>query len=690
MNRYGSLFFLLLLTVCSGRGARADTRPSFGFSQEIVLHADQLRLDLNGERIVAKGSCELMSGNLKITASLLILDIPNSVAEIYTPTVLGQGDLVLVSSHLLLNLESGALELDEPELNFPKEGSPLALAKAKSALCEGGSCRLLDAAATACPHKPHGYRIRAEEVFIHNSGDVDLRRPVLEIGETPVAALPWIRLRPAGSAGFLPPRLGWDAKGGLIIGPAGYVPLGKNVSLEGYSAVRTAEGFESSTRLRAPHLDLTLDHLFDRPDNSIRIRGRTANILTRASWAADIDITTDRRIIDGLATSPLERSVTHTVSRSLLSTKMNGVIIETYAELLQSFDRHGWIVDDALTPKASIELALPSTPIAGFFWPSLDLKFTRLGAVTTDLSPDASSSLAPGHSRLELSYGLELPRRLGPLGAEIRAAGRHQAWLPDEAGEPGSTIHLASMDMYLSVPLARNFNTFKHRVEPFVRYLITPWLEGSTPTWVVDGFDQLRRGQGLEVGLTTSLGLGSLSPAGLLEIKERFDMPGFGAEPGAAYTAASGSVGPSWFTMRVDVSWDHTQKEPSTAGLSIMSRHGHTNSVEIGARWIGPGRGPHMDQPFSSVSGPWLTTLWPTWVNTRMEIFEELKMALSQRMSAFAGARLGVWPNEALHALWYGLELHSSCGCLSAGISASHRLNTLVPDVMATLRFLEI
>ncbi len=675
-----------MLALCSSRGTRAEERPHPKLPHDISLHAEHLVLEPDTERIVAKGPCKLKAGDLVISASSLILDVPASIAMLHSPTVLGPDGTILTGNHLLLNIENETLELDEPRLRLPRAGDAETVIAGETAHCAQGTCSLVEATSTACPHEPVGYRLHAQEIFVHESGDIDLTWPVLELNETPVLALPWIRLRPPGKAGFLPPRLGWDAEGGFIAGPAGYIPLGSTAGADGHVAIRTAQGFESRTRLSAPNLDLAVDHLFDMPDNSVRFRGTAAAPLRGVFVAADVDVATDRNIIDDLARHPLERATTHTVSRGLLFAEMGGLVFETYVEMLQSFDERGRITEDLLTPRASVELALPASPFARYFWPSLDLKFTRLGIASSNLVQDATAALMPGHTRFDLSYGLDLPGRLGPLHSEIRVGGRHQAWLPDDTSGPGSSVHLGSAEARLGLPLIRRFDSFDHAVEPFALYRFTPWLEGSTPDWVVDDLDRLRRGHGVEMGIATRFDSRGMRPAVRFEVKERFDMPGFDTMSGPAYIAASGIAGPRWLTLTVDGSWDHTQSRPSTAGLSLASRQGEGNRIELGGRWIGPGRGPHRDQPFSNASGPSLAALWPVWIGDRMEVFEELGVTLTQRLSAFTGVRVGVWPNRALHALFYGLDLHSFCGCIVAGIVASHRLNTKVPDVMATLR----
>ncbi len=680
---------MLLVALVMVPAANAAERDGFSLSKNATVSAARIRLEPSTNQLLARGSCSLSIGDIQIDASSMTLDLQNRLVDLREPTLHGYRGMDLSGSYAIVDLDGGAFELRVPELR-PRGRREGLFATGKAALCQDGVCRLLEANATACPHEPAGYRIRADEILLHRSGDMDLERPVLEVDDRPVVGLPWLRLRPPGKAGFLPPRLGWDKDGGLIVGPAGYIPLGDSVSAQGHIALRTRQGLESRSELHTPDLRLTLDHLLDMPDNSVRLRGQTTTQLLGATLAGQVDIATDRFIIDSLAQDPLARAATHTASRGLLASEIGGLLVESYIELFQGFGRRGRIAADVLSPRAAIELGLPATPRARFFWPSFDVSFSRMGFWGTDHLPDASTRLAPGHSRLGLSYGVDVPHRLGPLATALRAKGTHRAWLLDGTNAPAPAIHLISSEAYVGLPLARSFDTLHHRIEPFVRYRLTPWLWGSTPEWVIDGQDRLRPGQGVETGFSTQLDGRQTWPLMRIDIKERFDLPGLGAESGPAYLAATFHGGPRWLSMAVDVSWDHTQDLPSTAGVSLSSQPRRGNRFHIGGRWIGPGRGPHRDQPFTEATGPTLTALWPAWIGNRAEIYEELEIALTRRLGAFTGTRVGVWPRGALHALWYGLNLRSSCGCIAAGITASHRLDTAVPDVMATLHLVGI
>jgi hypothetical protein len=251
------------------------------------------------------------------------------------------------------------------------------------------------------------------------------------------------------------------------------------------------------------------------------------------------------------------------------------------------------------------------------------------------------------------------------------------------------STHLAALEIDIRVPLVRDLKKFSHLIEPTLRYRLTPWRNGKNPSWVVDDFDRLRRGHGMEAGFLTRFDP-NRSTEVLIELVERIDLPGFGDSFTLAYLYGKAIAGPPWLRLALDGAWDHRQTKPSMASITLSSVHGERNRLDLGTRWVGPGRGPYVDSPFSSAFGPWLVSLWPYQAREQIEVFENLTVSLTQRLSANIGSRIGVWPNPILHALWYGLEFRSSCGCLGAGIVASHRLASFVPDVMFTLKLMGI
>jgi hypothetical protein len=673
--------------VCFAAIGHTAELPSPTSEKTIHIQADTIQIEPESNQVTARGHVRLDVGELTIDASVLTLDLPQGIGELQAPFKVLYGEFTIVGQRLIFNKQTDTLKLLRPTIRL-SNNHPTRIS-GKQGTCRAGTCTLTDMNGTACPHQPQGYRVRARKVTIHPSGDIDLYKPVVLVNRTPIAALPWIRLRPPDAAGFLFPRLGYDKNGGFVIGPAGYVPITRDVSAEGYIAVRTSEGFESRSKLTAPNLQVTLDHItyFPKTDAQLLIRGLAP--LKETTAAMKLHLVTGLKIVDDMADDPLDRAITHTITHGLLSTPFAGMILETYTGFIQTFNGNGDATLDVLTPLASIALSLPSIPISRFFWPAFDLRLTRQGL--PDQSPYLDSVFSPvaGHTRIELSPKISIPGRFGPLHTGVHIGTRHQVWLPDANSVSAITTHLAAISVDIRVPLARRFKTFRHRMEPYVRYRLTPWRYGKNPSWIVDDFDRLREGQGMEVGFITLFD-NMRAPEVFIEIGERFDLPGFGDNFSPAFFYGKAIAGPTWMRLSLDGAWDHRQTTPSLAGITLSSRHGGGNQIDLGARWVGPGRGPYVDSPFSSAFGPWLVSNWSYQAHDQIEVFENLTVSLTKRLKANIGTRIGVWPNPVLHVLWYGLEFRSSCGCIGAGLVASHRVASFVPDVMFTMNLFGI
>lgn len=692
MNPHRSLLSAIsiaaaVLATCPGR---ADDTPDLSGERQLRIRADHLSLDPSGRTIAASGHVRLEVDDLVLESGSALVDTATGDLVLGPPLRLEVGAALVSGSWLVTSGAAALLEIDDPLISIPTAGGWALELSADSAACDRGRCRLTSAVGTGCPHEPPAYVVAADEVTIHPSGDIDLRRAELRVGDTTVAALPWLRVRPAGSAGFLPPRLAWDANGGLILGPAGQLPISDDLLLSGHAAVRTSQGFETSSSAWTPAGNARVDQLFDAPQNHVRARFHLTPPLRGATLVVDGDLVDARQIIDDLTFDPLERARTHTRSAALL-TSLGGdwFLAESRIELLQAFDDGGQIDRELHTPTIGVGAELLPVVQVGPIWPSLTFSLSRHETTIDGWAPDAAAGMAPEHTRITASPSLAHASRLGPLAFDLEAASLHQLWLPDLARERRTSRHLAAASAELELPLARDFGDLRHLVSPQVRYRITPWIEGDGPTWVIDDLDRLRRGHGIEAGLGTALGSDGARDAIDLVVIERFDLPGFGREPGPAYLNLSAAVGPHWLRLRGEGSWDHRERPPSNAVLVLSTADDRGNRLETGGAWYGLGRGAHLDRGWDA-AGPWIAGQWVAAAEPALELLERATVALTRRIRVSAGAMIGVVPDARLHALWYGLELGAPCGCLAAGILASHRLDSWAPDVMATISLAEI
>jgi hypothetical protein len=633
--------------------------------------------------LMAQGDLSIEVHLLKIRASSLVFNLKKGTIKLHDPLIREHGGVIVKGRSLFLHSYARTLVIDEPQIiGIPQDKMLSIFVTGKNAKCENDRCIVTEARATACPHHPIGYEILARKTTIHPSGDIDLLRPVLYIGGTPVMALPWLRLRPPNTAGFLSPRLGWNQRAGLILGPAGFIPIGSSGFVQGHLAIRTSQGLEALADLKTPYLTLKVNHLRDFAENHVRLRAHAMPPLKGSSLVVDADVPTSRQVIDDLTQDPLERALTHTSSRARWTADVLGTALETSFDLIHTFDSSGQLGGRFLSPRTDIAFFLPSTPLAGLIWPNMDLKLTRFDALGSDLGEDCVSSFAPAHSRIQGFIGLDLPADVGPFEFEARAASSHQVWLPDSSRYETTNAHLIAGEIFVSLPLARKFDSVEHTIAPFVRYRITPWRQGQSPFWIMDDFDRLQRGHGIDAGFSTTLHKYRQAPLGSFEIAERLYFKGFDQAAGPAYLRMSIGAGPSWLRFTADGSLDHERLLPSTASFSIALRAPRVLSMEVEARWLGPGRGPHMDAAWQSAGAPFLVSAWPQGQTEVAEISEKIDLKLTRQLKILAGTRIGVWPHPSLNALRYGLELGSACGCLELRLWASHRPETSVPDIM--------
>lgn len=673
--------FALLLLV---QPARADERPATA-AQAVEIEAQRITLEPGGRRVRAEGAVRVTAFDLELSAGFAVVDTQSGQIVLGPPLRVELDGAILTGAALRLSDEARRLEIDRPLILLPTAAGYELELSAKWARCEGGSCELEYAEGTGCPHEPPAYRIRAEQVKLHPSGDIDLSRASLLIDDLEVLAFPWLRVRPPTSAGFLPPRIAWDARGGLILGPAGQIPLSDELVLSGHAAARTAQGFETSSSVWTPAGRATVDQLFDAPENHLRARFHLAPPLTGAALTIDGDVVDGRQIIDDLTFDPIERARTHTSSSALLSTRLTDrILTESRIELVQAFDPAGRLTRQLHTPTIGVSAQLLPVVELGPVWPAISLELVRRETGVDSIAPDAAGGIAPEHTKVSASPSLTHAGRIGPLAAALEVASLHQFWLPDRAGGPREARHLVAASAELDLPLIGYPGGLRHVISPLVRYRITPWIDGEGPRWVMDDLDRLERGHGIEAGVVTSLGTPGRRDTVEVTAFERVDLGGFQSESGLAYLHVSTAVGPPWLRLRADGSWDHGEHLPSNARLTLSTADERGNRLESGGGWYGPGRGAHLDRGLSGTE-PWLFGPWIVETDQALALIERATIALTRRLRASAGALVGVIPDARLHALWYGLELGSSCGCLAAGIVASHRLGNWVPDVMATI-----
>lgn len=670
--------------------AAALYAPAMGAGQDLAgndaiikLRASTLTLEESNTNVTAE-IVHLETPEILVDAEAMVLNLSTGDLELLHPRIfLLDSSFIIESTQMTMSTRSHRMQLEKPKLT-PKTASFLHI-QGHFATCIDSVCTLNMATGSGCPHQPKGYTIRSRRIVVHESGDIDLSRPVLDLHKQPILALPWIRIRPSGKPGFTFPRLGYDPEGGYILGPSGVIPIQKKLALSGHAAIRTHQGFETRSKLHSPNLDLQVDQLFVHPQNHMRFKVTASLPLHTVNIALDADlITRDRTVLDGMADTPINRVTTHTSSRALISRNTEFFIFETAATMLQPFDTHGNWTQSALTPVVVVTVDLPSLPVVRFFWPSLGLQLKRQGLAVYGYPLDSTLGPAQGHTRLVASPGIDTVFHMGPLRTFLGVSTRHQLWMLDENAGPQPANHSVLVHTTVSLPLFRDFTAIRHIIEPYVTYNLVPWLSCRGPNFVIDSFDALRKGQNIELGLSTSLASKKTSASLRIDIYERIELPGLGQPNGPQYTAIRGHMGPSYLHLSLDGAWDYRYDLPSVLGGALSHYRGKARVLQFGARWLGPGNGPHREPPLNGGTALWLQTPFVTEPSNQVEAFGETRMPLSPRATLFMGARAALWPKPVLHMGWYGLEIRTFCDCLSLAVMGSHRPSTPVPDIVTS------
>lgn len=650
------------------------------------VKANKVRLSSDFQEMRAVGAVRLRVDALRIQAdaasffpSTRMLRLSNAKLHLPFP-----GAPVATAGELFINARHGQLRLHRFQLELPGLGR--AKINGRAALCRNGTCFATQVEASLCAHENPGYRLAAERAVLYPSGAADIEKAVLFIHEKRVLALPKIHLRPPGKPGFTMPKLGFDTKDGLVLGAGGLVPLSADTYLEGAFAVRPLRGFETRTVLKTPGVELKIDQLFIHPDNLLRLRLKTAESLGDLFFASDIDwLEADRRIIDNLTENYLDRALTRASSRLFFSLRKDFAVLEAAVQALQVIDAdESFARSDPSSPTVRVTLGVPPIPLGAYFFAAANAQLIRRGPWERSAAEASASDEIPPHIRAAFEVTLAYIRKVGPLSITMDLATRHQWWTVDAEPSADSALHLAGGALNLAFPLFRDFKKSRHILSPYVAYRIVPGAWGHTPDFSADRFDLLRKGHGIEAGLSTSV-LHRGTEIFRLDLFEKIAMNGFDASGGASYLAVRGRFGRPFFYAAFDAAWDQKEQSVSVLGLSVH-RSIDRIQTDTGIRRLAPGNGPHRDRLTDTAFVPWLANTLFSDAAHAVEVFQTGELPLSSRIGLFAGIRGEIYPSQTLHALWYGLKLQSDCGCISLSLTASHRVSTGMPDIFTALR----
>jgi len=165
---------------------------------DLVFSAERVESDLATGVLRAAGSVRLVAPDLLVRADELWVFDPGG--------------------------QEPALLLDAASLRLVLDGGVLSAA-ADLVLVQGGVLTLEDGKASLCSCDPAPLGVSFRRLEADAGGDVLVRKGWLELGGRRVLPLPWLLLRTGRKVGLLPPRIGYVAQRGFLLGLGVLLPL---------------------------------------------------------------------------------------------------------------------------------------------------------------------------------------------------------------------------------------------------------------------------------------------------------------------------------------------------------------------------------------------------------------------------------------------------------------------------------
>lgn len=636
-------------------GSLAAADPS---EQTQTLHFQAQRATLAVDGALMAQRIHTGIGELTVDAEMAQLD-SSGKAVLIQATVTQPNGLVVRAARLTLITDPLVLELTHPELVF--RGAVL---KAAEASVKEEGIFLRSTQLSLCRWDPDSCVVSARAVVLHPGGDLDLYRPALSTQGHTFLALPFLRLRPASKPGFLPPHMAYDRLNGLVIGPAGALPLANDAVAQGFIAAATRGGPHWSYGMAGPTGQLSVRGLSDGRGPHPYLRAGASTSVYDLNLATQIDLPWDEVAQTRLG-QPMEQARRNHRSSALASLPSGGSLMETQAAVFLS---DSWAQP---RPLAATRLWLaPSLAKASFIQP-------RLVAVI------GATSQAPPHANLDGAFGsveagLGLAQLVGPVAFDVDIAGQSAATHRSSQSSSGASRSSLVASSRVSLPLQRAFNgQLRHVVTPFASTTGSlslargePWL---APTGSLAG---------ATLGLDTSLRFAGQTIAGAT-IGQKWQL-----DPRSSsrrFLRASGLLGPQQLRLHAGMVLDETADRLSmgTVGLSVQK-----SSILLRSRIAHYGRGslealhnPLEDLP-GTLPGGHAALASTTGLTVAQQ---EVQAPLGPFVELTGRCSATFWPRPSIDFVSYGLKLGPRSRCFEVSIDAWHRPNSAVPDLGATL-----
>ncbi|UTW44934.1 LPS-assembly protein LptD [bacterium SCSIO 12696] len=182
--------------------------------------------------ITLKGNVDITQGNRTLNSDTGVIDAPNNTANFDGNIRISEPNLLLMGDSAKLNMESGAVEVDNAAFVFPEarvRGTASQLVRS-----EDENYRIEDVTYTSCPPDSNAWQLVTGRVDIDTEKNTATARNVrIEVKDIPIIYLPWVRF-PLGDerqTGLLFPNFGVGGRNGADFSVPYYINLADNYDL---------------------------------------------------------------------------------------------------------------------------------------------------------------------------------------------------------------------------------------------------------------------------------------------------------------------------------------------------------------------------------------------------------------------------------------------------------------------------
>lgn len=211
-------------------------------SNPIRIQADHIVYDRKDDSYLAEGKVEVWEGNRKLVADRVFLNGRTNEAEAIGNVILVQGEDVLRSATMKINLETnlgiiiqGSLFLKEQ--NFYLRGEEIERLGEDTYRVRRGNF-------TTCDGDSPSWRFSGIETLVTLEEYASVRGATFEVKNIPLLYSPYLifPVKAKRQSGFLLPRIGFSDIGGLELGNAYFWAITKNMDATFYLDVGTIRG----------------------------------------------------------------------------------------------------------------------------------------------------------------------------------------------------------------------------------------------------------------------------------------------------------------------------------------------------------------------------------------------------------------------------------------------------------------